>query len=50
MEGSPSLYVTTLPGLVKLGIVLEIKKILIYHVTSRDHVEVSHSKSPLCQV
>ena len=38
MEGSPSLNVTTLPGLVAIYIVVaEIKCFLINHANSRDH-------------
>ena len=35
MFGGSSLYVTSLPGLVAIGIV--VVEVLIYHVTSSDH-------------
>ena len=35
MVGGSSLYVTSLPGLVAIGIV--VVEVLIYHVTSSDH-------------
>ena len=38
IEGSFSLNVTTLPGLVALGIVVVEKMILIYDMTLHDHV------------
>ena len=39
MERSPSLYLTTISGLVAIDIVvLEIKMFLIYNVTLHDHV------------
>ena len=60
MEGSFSLNLTTLPGLVAIGIVAVEIVFLIYHEASLDpacskgygnlRVEVSHSKSPPRQV
>ena len=48
------MYASTLPGLVAINIAGSgDKTLLIYPVTSRDHVFkglVSYSKSPLCQV
>ena len=37
MEGSSSLNVTTLPGLLAIGIVV-VEMFLIYHVASQDHM------------
>ena len=59
MEGSFSLNLTTLPGLVAIGIVAVEIVFLIYHEASLDRMfkglwkfegEVSHSKSPPRQV